>query len=480
MDSQMTGIAPYQPNRSLEIGLPAPDQLQALEQFCSKLNGSPFLPRTLVRDTDSSRQTATLLAVVLTGREMGLSPMQSLRAYWMSPDGRLGMYADSMLAVMLSRGAKFKWLENTTEKVSLQGVRGDYEYTATWTKKDAEAAQLWTKDIWRKYPRNMLRARVISEMFRTLCPDFGGAQMYSQEELQDMDETPQQSYREQAHAEADAVAQEDPALKIAVAEQVKPIATAVSTQTIPGSESVTATAETEVATSASLPPEPAAPTAKDTYKKLVSEAQSIAKAKVADIKGWLKGWFQPTDTPSPDDYNDALRVLVATLSDYPEARTFLVNDALGMGERMRKLHDAPESAEPETQDDEPEAFHLINPEDNPLDEKIMAATGWNLNTAVLARETLMRRASMSEDKVLNGIKAFGLVGMSNDDAYAYMLMYHHSADATLLCREWADAKPSAILTIVQKEAGIPNICLDTDSQKVDAAVLNLIKTGENR
>ena len=89
-------------NASTELGLPSQEQMAALKEFCGAMVGTPFLPKTFTVNRSVDQQAGTLLAVVLTGREMGLLPMFSLRAFWLSPEGRLGMYADSMLAIMRS------------------------------------------------------------------------------------------------------------------------------------------------------------------------------------------------------------------------------------------------------------------------------------------------------------------------------------------------------------------------------------------
>jgi hypothetical protein len=53
----------------------------------------------------------------------------------------------------------------------------------------AKRAGLATKDVWKQYPRAMLRARVVSEGIRTIFPGVLGG-LYTPEEVQDFDTKP--------------------------------------------------------------------------------------------------------------------------------------------------------------------------------------------------------------------------------------------------------------------------------------------------
>ena len=65
--------------------------------------------------------------------------------------------------------------------------------------------------------------------------------------------------------------------------------------------------------------------------------------------------------------------------------------------------------------------------------------------------------------------------MKNDDAYAYLVLYHHSADGPMLCREFADTPPSQLIELVQKEAGLKSLTLDALSQDVEAGIVKLLR-----
>lgn len=195
-------------NDAQMLGLPSYGGMVLLKKFCQELVGSPFLPKTL---TASGNPAGTLLAVVLKGREMGLQPMQSVQAFWMSPDGRLGMYADSMMAVMLKAGLKFNTYQRE-DKIRVcrvcgkpviypEGMGLDAEchweverpdgqlFHSTFSVSAAKLAQIFQRDrsLWPRYPERMTKWRVISDLFHTAAGDLGGAQVYTPEEIQEFE-----------------------------------------------------------------------------------------------------------------------------------------------------------------------------------------------------------------------------------------------------------------------------------------------------
>lgn len=180
-------LVKYSDADAKSIGLPTPGALNMLAVFCKSMIGTPFLPRSFA---DKGNPAGTLLAVVLTGHEMGFSPMQAIRSYWLSPDGRLGMYADAMMAAMLAKGFQANWERLDNEGAVLLMKRPHApDYRSEFTIEDAKRAGIFQKDksVWPKYPKAMCKARVIGDTFRTLAPDLGGGQMYTKEEIIDLE-----------------------------------------------------------------------------------------------------------------------------------------------------------------------------------------------------------------------------------------------------------------------------------------------------
>jgi hypothetical protein len=110
------------------------------------------------------------LAIMLLCQGEGLHPAVALRDYHVI-SGRPSMKSDAMLARFQQAGGSVKWSrydEGAVSGVFSHPAGGSVEIT--WTIEQAKAANLSGKDVWRAYPRAMLRARCISEGIRTVFP----------------------------------------------------------------------------------------------------------------------------------------------------------------------------------------------------------------------------------------------------------------------------------------------------------------------
>lgn len=112
------------------------------------------------------------VALLLLAQAEGLHPMRAVQEYHII-QGRPALRADAMLARFLQAGGRVEWHELSNEAAEAtfihpQGGR----VRIRWTLEDAKRAGLLDKagDMWRKYPRAMLRARVVSEGVRTVYP----------------------------------------------------------------------------------------------------------------------------------------------------------------------------------------------------------------------------------------------------------------------------------------------------------------------
>ena len=88
---------------------------------------------------------------------------------------------------MLFRSVWNVYTDNEVSGTFSHGAGGSV--TITWTIAQAKAAGLCTKDVWKQYPRAMLRARVISEGIRTVYPGIAVG-VYTPEEIEDFDQKP--------------------------------------------------------------------------------------------------------------------------------------------------------------------------------------------------------------------------------------------------------------------------------------------------
>ena len=129
------------------------------------------------------------LVLMALCRSEGKDPIQAVRQYHII-NGKPSMRADAMLGEFQARGGKVQWGERTNTAVSgtFSHPSGG-ELTVTWTLKDAQEAGLTGNPTWKKFPRQMLTARVISEAIRTVLPGVV-AGIYAPEEVMDFEPLP--------------------------------------------------------------------------------------------------------------------------------------------------------------------------------------------------------------------------------------------------------------------------------------------------
>ncbi len=152
------------------------------------------------------KNDAEAIALMLIAQSEGLHPASAARDYHII-QGRPSLKADAMLARFQQSGGTIKFTCLTESKVSAvfkhpQGGEVEIE----WTLKMAENAELfkiengtrlqwqkgkWQKGNWHRYPRQMLRARVISEGVRTIFPSVCNG-FYTPEEVENFDTKPEE------------------------------------------------------------------------------------------------------------------------------------------------------------------------------------------------------------------------------------------------------------------------------------------------
>lgn len=135
-----------------------PRDFGELVRFAETIAGTSFAP---------SSKAAEIVAMIANGRELGLTAMQSLKAFH-NIQGKPSMSADGMVAVIRASGLCEKWsvVETTAARCTITTKRrGEDEVSKTWTAEDAKRAELNTP-MWRKYPAQMLRHRCASDLAR--------------------------------------------------------------------------------------------------------------------------------------------------------------------------------------------------------------------------------------------------------------------------------------------------------------------------
>lgn len=154
---------------------PAPEiGFSELLALAEHLVPTRFLP-------DHIKTAGQAVAIILTGRELGMGPMRSLRSLQLVK-GKVVESADSQLSRFKADGGHAVWLELTDKKavLFLRHPNGD-EHTETFTIEDAAKAGLTGGDNWRKYPKAMLRSRAITAGLKSVGWE-GGVGAYDPEE----------------------------------------------------------------------------------------------------------------------------------------------------------------------------------------------------------------------------------------------------------------------------------------------------------
>lgn len=114
-------------------------------------------------------------------------PLASVAMEYDVIQGRPALTSRAGLARFQSSGGCIKWIESNAKiaKALFSHAQGG-ELEITWTIEQAKEIGLATKDTWKKYPAQMLRARCSAEGIRALYPACLGA-LYLTEEVQDFD-----------------------------------------------------------------------------------------------------------------------------------------------------------------------------------------------------------------------------------------------------------------------------------------------------
>jgi hypothetical protein len=146
----------------------APQGLEQAMQLADTLARSNLLPGPL------RGKPSDVLVTLITGHELGLSPMQAVRGLHVI-DGKAVMSADLTVALVMKRREVcefFRLTESTDQKATYSTKRiGSDPVTLTWTIEQATKAGIAGKDNWKKHPAAMLRARCASALARAVFPD---------------------------------------------------------------------------------------------------------------------------------------------------------------------------------------------------------------------------------------------------------------------------------------------------------------------
>lgn len=129
------------------------------------------------------------MSLMLIAQAEGLHPAIAARDYHIIK-GKPSLKADAMLARFQTAGGSVKWntYTDTVCNATISHPQGG-TVTVEWTIQMATKIGLTKNSTWTNYPRQMLRARVISEGIRTVFPGVAVG-IYTPEEVQDFEPKP--------------------------------------------------------------------------------------------------------------------------------------------------------------------------------------------------------------------------------------------------------------------------------------------------
>lgn len=193
----MTDLVPINPSRSADLRSQVTDSwtdvLVPVGDLARSVADTEFVPTTI------RGSVPKVAATVLYARELGLPPMTGLQIVQVI-EGRAGISAEGMRALILAAGHEIIVASSSREKAVVKGRRkGDPEWsTADFTIAEAarimrhskgKQAPLTDGANWRNYPADMLVARATTRLARWLFADVIRG-MRSSEEIVDMGDEP--------------------------------------------------------------------------------------------------------------------------------------------------------------------------------------------------------------------------------------------------------------------------------------------------
>jgi len=131
------------------------------------------------------KNPAQVLVLMALAEAEGRHPALVMRDYDII-QGRPAKKSEAMLRDFIASGGKIRWEQLDDEAAdAVFSHPGSADLRIRWDTKRAKQAGLAGKEMWQKYPRQMLRSRCISEGIRTIYPAATSG-MYVPEELRDI------------------------------------------------------------------------------------------------------------------------------------------------------------------------------------------------------------------------------------------------------------------------------------------------------
>lgn len=155
-----------------------------LGSLTDKINYAEHLAYSALLPTQYRSKPANLLFAIEYAEMLQLPPMAAITGIHVI-EGKPSASAALISALVRRAGHRLRVTGNDRE-ARAEVVRSDdpeFTFESVWTMERAKAAGLVGKDVWKKYPAAMLKARAISEVARDACEEALSGMHYTPEEL---------------------------------------------------------------------------------------------------------------------------------------------------------------------------------------------------------------------------------------------------------------------------------------------------------
>lgn len=195
----MTELQQYQAD-AMAITPAEPGSVVALRDWAQAAHAAHSVAQSLVKTSfvpEAFRgKPDEATAAILSGAEVGLSPMAALRSYDVI-QGTAAPRAMTLRAIVQSRGHKIWVVESTDQRAIVRGRRVDDDEVqeSTWDIARAKGLGLLGKHNWKAQQKAMLIARATAECCRLIASDAILGIPYAAEELDGGEPEPQPAKR---------------------------------------------------------------------------------------------------------------------------------------------------------------------------------------------------------------------------------------------------------------------------------------------
>lgn len=157
-----------------------PSNVRAQIELAKQMADSSMLPRAY------QKQPANLLWAIQYAESLDVHPMTAVTGIHVI-DGKPTASAQLIGGLVRRAGHKLRvTFDRKSMTATAEIVRADdpeFSFRSVWTMDRAKDAGLANKDVWKKYPDAMLKARAITEVARDAAPESLYGVIYTAEEL---------------------------------------------------------------------------------------------------------------------------------------------------------------------------------------------------------------------------------------------------------------------------------------------------------